>query len=129
MSPSSQQNAAAAIQAADREFERLANAGDAAGIAETYYTEDATVLPPNTPPMSGRAAIREFWTGFIAALKPADVKLDTSHVEESGDLAYGTGSYSFTAGGAPQSGKFLVVFRRQADGSYKCVADAFSGNA
>lgn len=127
--PLAKEGAAAAIRAADREFERLANAGDAAGIAANYYTEDATVLPPNSPPVKGRAAIQSFWTAFMAAINPQDVKLDTAQVEDSGDLAYGVGSYSFTSGGATQPGKYMVVFRRQADGSYRCVADSFGPNA
>ena len=126
---SMQSDAAAAIRAADQLFARLADAGDAAGIAEQYYTADAVVLPPNSPPVKGTAAIAAFWSGFIAAMKPQECKLDTTSVEASGDLASGVGSYSFMAGGALQTGKYLVSFRRQPDGSYKCAADAFGPNA
>jgi ketosteroid isomerase-like protein len=126
---SAQQDAAAAIRAADGVFERLANAGDAAGIAATYYTEDASLLPPGSPAVKGRAAIATFWTAFIDAMKPSEVKLDTTQVEASGELACGVGTYSFVAGGALQSGKYLVAFRRQPDGSYRCCADAFGPNA
>jgi ketosteroid isomerase-like protein len=120
---------AVGIRAADANFEQLANAGDGAGIAEQYYTADAVVLPPNSPPVKGTAAIAAFWTGFIAAMQPQNCKLETTHVEASGDLASGVGAYSFVAGGALQTGKYLVTFRRQPDGSYKCAADAFGPNA
>jgi len=126
---SMQSDAAAAIRAADSLFEQLANAGDGAAIAEQYYTADAILLPPNNPPAKGTAAIAAFWTGFIAAMQPQNCKLDTTHVEASGDLASGVGAYSFMAGGALQTGKYLVSFRRQPDGSYKCAADAFGPNA
>jgi len=51
----------------------------------------------------------------------------------SGDLAYITGTYEMTennAGGKPQTdkGKYLEVWKKQADGSWKCVADMFSTN-
>ena len=45
----------------------------------------------------------------------------------SGDLAYGIGTFSL-ARPAPDRGKFVEVYRRQADGSWRCVADMFSSD-
>ncbi|HTA95878.1 MAG TPA: DUF4440 domain-containing protein, partial [Verrucomicrobiae bacterium] len=49
-------------------------------------------------------------------------------VARSGDLAYDTGAYSFTrndASGKPvtATGKYLVVWKKQADGKWKVIQD------
>ena len=121
-------DAVRAIRALEAEFQRHANAGDAAALTEAFYTGDASLLPPNAPQANGKAAIRDFWKAFLAA-GVSDVVLETGSVTSSGDLAYGTGKYGFTAAGARQSGKYLVVYRRQSNGSYRAVADAFSSNS
>ena len=125
---STQQDLTAAVRALDSEFARLANAGDAASLTDHFYAEDATLLPPGAPAMKGKAAIREFWAGFISALQPSEAALEATLVEGSGELVYSTGAYGFTSGGVRHTGKYLVVLRRQPDGSLKCVADAFGPN-
>ena len=121
-------DAAAAIRALEVDFERHATARDAGKLVEAFYSDNATLLPPNAPQVNGRAAIHEFWQAFLAA-DPTGISLETGDVAASGDLAYGTGKYGFSVGGVRQEGKYLVVYLRQADGSYKAVADMFSPNA
>ena len=121
-------DAARAIRALEAEFQRHANANDAAALTEAFYNDDAQLLPPNAPQVNGKSAIRDFWKAFLAA-GVSDVVLDTGNVSSSGDLAYGVGIYGFTAAGTRQSGKYVVVYRRQSNGSYRAVADAFSSNA
>ena len=128
MSPATgSQEAARQIRALDKEFARLANARDAAGITELFYAEDAKLLPPNAPMMTGKAAIREFWTGFIA-LGSTDITLESDQIEAAGDLAYCVGRYGHTVNGTRLHGKYVVVFRRQADGNYKAIADVFNAD-
>ena len=59
-------DAARAIRALEAEFQRLANANDAAAMTEAFYTDDAILLPPNAPQQNGKAAIRDFWKAFLA---------------------------------------------------------------
>jgi len=120
--------AAQAVRQLEAEFQRHANANDAAAITEAFYAENAVLQPPNAPQVNGKAAIRDFWKAFLAQ-GVTDVVLETGNVSSSGDLAYGAGKYGYTAGGARQTGKYLVVYQRQANGSYRAVADAFSSNA
>jgi uncharacterized protein (TIGR02246 family) len=120
-------DATRAIRALEAEFQRHANALDAAAMTDAFYSDDARLLPPNAAQVNGKAAIRDFWKAFLAA-RPTDVTLETGEVAQSGDLAYGIGKYSFTASGARQQGKYLVVYRKQADGGYRAVADMFSPN-
>jgi len=120
-------DAARAIRALEAEFQRLANAGDAAALTAAFYADDAVVLPPNMPQVNGKAAIRDFWTAFLAT-GMSDVVLETGNVSSSGDLVYNIGKYGYTAAGARHVGKYLVVYRRQSNGSYRAVADAFNSN-
>jgi len=120
--------AARAIRALDAEFQRHANAGDAAALTDAFYAEEALLLPPNAPQVMGKAAIRDFWSAFLDA-GASDVVVETDNISSSGDLAYGVGKYGFTAGGARQVGKYVVVYRRQSNGSYRAIVDAFNSNA
>jgi uncharacterized protein (TIGR02246 family) len=121
--------------AADSLFAVGTNTGDVDQVAATY-AEDAVLLPPGAPPVKGRTAIREFWNGF---LQPYTVvlTLGTDQIEGRGDLAYVVGHYHMvttpkakgTPAQAPEDGKFLEVFKRQADGRWRYVVDMYSSNA
>jgi ketosteroid isomerase-like protein len=130
MSPatSASQDAAREIRILEQEFMRLARVKDAAALTETFYTEDAQLLAPGMPLIRGKAAIREFWTNFMQATGP-EVILDSHQIEAAGDLAYCVGRYKAEIAGEPQQGKYLVVYRRQADGGYRAIADMFNADA
>jgi uncharacterized protein (TIGR02246 family) len=122
-----------AIQKAITEFENAANAKSGSKLA-SYYAEDATLLPPGSAMIKGRADIQNFWQGFLDA-GAADPKLRTTFVESSGNLAYELGTWDAIVpkpdgtGTARTSGKYLVVWKHMADGTLKIVADMFSPNA
>ena len=122
-----------AIQKAIAEFETAAKAKSASKLS-SFYAEDATLLPPGFPMIQGRSNIQGFWQSFLEA-GASDPKLQTVSVGSSGDLAYEIGTYDAImpnpqAGGTVRSsGKYLVVWKRQADGNIKMVADMFSPNA
>jgi uncharacterized protein (TIGR02246 family) len=120
---------ASAIESAIDEVIEAAREGDADRLA-ACYAEEATILPPGSPPVSGSTAIRAFWQGFIDAGAEAPELLTTS-VASSGDLAYEIGTWKAvvplpTGGVGPASGNYLVVWKRQEDGSIKIVADMFA---
>jgi ketosteroid isomerase-like protein len=121
-----------AVRALDAEFIRNANAGDAAALTSAFYTADAVLLPPGAPRQDGAEAIRGFWQGFIdSGVK--DIWIETSELVEAGDVGYGLGTYSCASptasgGWTRDSGKFLVVYRRQAGGGWKVIADQFNSD-
>jgi uncharacterized protein (TIGR02246 family) len=122
----------AEVLAIARAWETCAGAQDARGIA-ALYTENATLLPPGQPAITGRQNIQGFWQGFLDA-GASDAKLKSIQISGSGDLAYEVGEYSAmmpqpSGGTAPGTGKYLVVFERQQDGTLKMAADMFSSNA
>ena len=114
-------------------FEKAAKAKDATTIS-SLYDENATLLPPGAPPIKGRQNIRDFWKNFLEA-GAVDPVVRPVSVEGAGDLAYEIGEYQVTlpnpqgGGTSRQHGKYLVVWKRQSDGSLKMVADMFSANA
>ena len=122
------QDAGRIVQDLEANFVRLANTGDAVAMTNAFYAEDAQLLPPNSPIIKGIAAIRDFWSGVIAA-GASNVTLETLDVAAGGDLIYNTGLYGYNLGGDRHIGKYVVVYRRQADGGYKAVVDSFSPNA
>ena len=101
-----------------------------------HYTDDASVLLPNTPILTGKQAIS-------GALKPmisdpnfaVTFGADKIDVAKSGELAYTQGPYSLTLSDpktkAPfvEKGKYLTVYRKQADGTWKAVEDTFMSDA
>lgn len=103
---------------------------DAAAMA-ALYTTDAVVFPPDQSPISGRAAIEEFWKGSLVA-GVSKVQLTTTDVERSGDLAVESGTFAMTvkpSGKEAQTahGKYVVVWKHQKDGSWKLHRDIWNG--
>jgi uncharacterized protein (TIGR02246 family) len=116
---------AAVTQAAMDAF----NAADWAA-APTIYTEDAIVMPPNAPLIRGRNAIE----AFLAKFPPiSNFTIANTEVEGVGDLAYVVGTYSMTItpeGAEPitDTGKFLEIRKKQADGSWPLYVDIFNSD-
>lgn len=47
----------------------------------------------------------------------------------SGDVGYTTGAYEMSMAGAKETGKYVTVWKRQDDGSWKVVEDIFNADA
>ncbi|MDP3001400.1 MAG: DUF4440 domain-containing protein [Bryobacterales bacterium] len=120
------------LRAMDQEFVRNVESGDAEALVDAFYAEDAEVLPPHAAVAKGRAAILALWKGMLAAGLKVQV-LNTTRIEESGDLAFGSGVYELTlsppgVGTIADDGKYVVVYGRQADRSWKAVCDIFNSS-
>lgn len=120
-----------AIEEANLKFSEAVRQGDAAALAASY-TEDATILPPESDMIQGRQGIEAFWNGGLqTGIK--DIVLTTVDVFGSGDLAYETGKYSVTIqpeGQEPveQKGKYVVVWKKSADGTWKLHVDIWNSS-
>ena len=95
-----------------------------------YYTDDASLLPPDAPIASGKEAIRAVWTQLLAN---PDVSWQTTRVEVSSasDLAYATGTYEITVDASEDNpvseiGKWVVVLKKQSDATWKHVVGIFN---
>ena len=96
----------------------------------SYMAEDATVYAPGEPAQKGAATIRSKFEemsrapGFSLTWTP-----DKADVAKSGDIAYTTGSYEATMAGGTEKGKYVAVWKKQADGSWKVTDDIFNPDA
>ena len=115
-----------AIEALGEAFVRHLNAGNADELVRGFYAEDATLLPPDHAMVRGHEQIRDTIRGLLD-VGVGDISIETAMVDVSGDLAYRIGRYRLGKP-APERGKFVEVHRRQADGSWRCVADIFNSD-
>ena len=101
--------------------------------AVDHYADDATLMIPNMPVLSGKEAIRAALKELLAdpnfALSFQAVKVESS---KAGDLVYTQGTYTMTVSSdlkKPKSkpindkGKYLTIYRKLADGSFKAIED------
>ncbi len=100
--------------------------------AVSYYAEDGMVLPPQAPLASGKAAVREVWKGLLA-IPGVDLTFVPTKigVSKAKDLAYDVGTYTLKMNDAngnavSQIGKYVVVWKKQANGEWKVQADIFN---
>jgi ketosteroid isomerase-like protein len=98
----------------------------------SYYSEDAVVMPPNAASATTKEAIRALWKDLLT---DANISWKTKNVEvaQSGDLAFSSGAYEVTLNdptGKPVNdrGKFLEVWKKQADGKWKCTMDIWNSD-
>ena len=119
---------AAAIRSADADCLKAWAAKDV-DRALSCYSDDASVFPSNAPIATGKEAIRALWSQ-VFEIPGFAVSWDISKLEVSraGDLAYGHGTFEAMvndAAGNPvtERGKWVGVWKKQADGQWKLVAD------
>jgi len=95
-----------------------------------FYAEDAVLMTPGAGPMSGKAAIGSALKQMVS--DPAlslTFEASKTDVAKSGDLGYTQGSYKMTVTDPAthkvisDHGSYVTTFRKQADGSWKAVAD------
>src|SRR5262245_5514879 len=128
---SSQAADEAALRKLDDEWSKAAGARDVEKTI-SYYSDDAVVMPPNIPTLTGKEPIRTLWKSMLGSPDfSGGWKATKVEVARSVDLAYVSGTYEFNEkddSGKPitDKGKYLEVWKKQADGSWKCVADMFS---
>ena len=102
--------------------------GKDAGRIAAHYTDDGNVMVPNSPMMTGKDAIGKAMKDVLAdpnwSLELQAVQVEVSR---GGDLGYTRGTYVLTATdpaskkAVTEKGRFVTVFRKEADGSWKAV--------
>ena len=100
----------------------------------SYYSNDATVMPPNASAARTKEAIRKVWQDLLASPDLSiSWKATKVEVAKSGDLACLSGTYELTINdpsGKPLNdhGKYVEVWEKQADGKWKCGADIWNSD-
>ena len=123
----------AAIRDANNQGLEATSAKGAEGYV-SFVTDDAAWFPPNAALLEGKEAVREF-VAQVAAMPGLSVSWQLSDVEVSrgGDIAYSVGTYELTSNDAKgnpttERGKYVDIWRKQPDGSWKCVVGIWNSN-
>jgi ketosteroid isomerase-like protein len=119
------------IQDNNDAFTAALAAGDAAAVA-AVYSDNARLLAPGSELLTGTGAIAGFWNAGIAAgIRGAE--LTTLTVEERDDLAIEVGRYTLRiqpagADSVTDTGKYVVVHRRNGSGDWRWDLDIFNSD-
>lgn len=94
---------------------------DAAALA-LLFAEDGYVLPGGRPPVRGRAAIQQHYTG-----QGGPLALRAFAFAAEGNVGYILGGYG-SKRGAPDDGKFTLTLRKDAGGRWLIYSDMDNSN-
>jgi uncharacterized protein (TIGR02246 family) len=125
----------AAIKAVEVAWNKDSASKDADKWA-SYFTDDGSGLYPGAGILNGRAAIKAYMAPVLAdpnfALTFQSTRMEAA---KGGDMVYSQGTYSMTVTNqktkkpVTETGKYLTIYRKQADGSWKAVADTFNSDS
>ena len=100
---------------------------------DEIYTSDARILPPGAPMVSGREAIKKFWSDLIQSVNANSAVLESVDVMPAGDGVVEIGRATLTVGPQGQSATQIeakyVVYWRQEGGQWKWHVDIWNQNA
>ena len=125
--------AAEAIRKADREW-MAAYASKNVDKAAWFVAPDGAIYAPNAPATQGVDAVKKMAADMF---KLPDVNLSWTptlvEVAKSGDLGFTSGTYEFSfkdpsGKTIDDKGKYVTVWKKQADGSWKVVRDIFNSD-
>jgi ketosteroid isomerase-like protein len=108
-----------------------ANPKDWDAYVRTDYVADAVVMPPNMPAVQGWDAIKAY---IVAENTSLHFEVKMLEIEGRGDLAFVRGTYSMTfvapngSGPTQDTGKYIEIWRKQPDGSWKVIRDIFNSD-
>lgn len=109
----------------DREWSQTAK--DPAKFAG-FFVADGSIYPPGMPRTTGTEAIQKALTEMGSAPGFA-LQWTPSKADVRGDLGYTAGTYESTMGGASEKGKYVTIWRKQSDGTWKVSDDIFNADA
>ena len=100
---------------------------------DQVYTSDARILPPGSPIVSGRAAIKKFWSDLVQSANAKSAVLTSLDVIPAGEgmVEIGRAMLTVEPQGQPSAQMEVkyVVYWRQEDGRWKWHVDIWNQNA
>ena len=117
------------IEKVNATYSKAIQEGNLAG-AVAGYTDDATMVPPDGGLIKGKQAIEEYYR-MLFQMGMKEIVLTTIEVEGSGGTVYEIGKTRVRIQPEGQqaiqdSSKYLVIWKRQADGTWKVHVDIWS---
>lgn len=121
------------IDATNAKFADAMVKGDVAAAVAGSYANDAVLMMADAPKATGKDAILGLFTGMLAQMSIKAMTFRTDDVMLAGDIAVETGGYQVTlqpkkGAAVKDEGKFLTVWKKQADGSWKIIRDISNSN-
>jgi conserved hypothetical protein len=123
-----------AIKDTETAWAKSAAAKDADKFA-SFYTDDGSLLLQDMPAVTGKEAIAKTTKDMMAdpnfSLTFQGSRFD---IAKSGDLGFSQGSYTMimtnpkSKKAVTDKGKYLTVFKKQTDGTWKAVEDMVSSD-
>jgi ketosteroid isomerase-like protein len=97
----------------------------------SFYADDAVAYPPGAAVASNRADIRKVWEGITDKNYAISWEAKHATIAAGGDLGFTSGTFKEAITGADgkvthSTGKFLCVWKKQKDGSWKAVHDMWN---
>lgn len=101
------------IARVNRKFEAAIGRLNAHEVMEVY-TSSGSIMPPNSPIITGAAAIREFWQS-VMDMGIAGAELRTVELDDHGDTVNEIGHFTLKTadGSVADTGKFIVIWKRE----------------
>lgn len=100
----------------------------------SYWSDDAIVMPPDGPALTGKQAIRDYVAAGLA-IPGFDITWEAKQavISATGDMGYTLASNRITLPGADGSpvtsaGKAVTVWRKEPDGAWRCVLDIWNAD-
>jgi uncharacterized protein (TIGR02246 family) len=102
----------------------------------SYFAEDGCALYPGAGILNGKAAIKAAMAPYFADPNfSLTFESTRAMASQGGDMVYSQGTYTMTVTNPKtkkpmtDKGKYLTVFTKQADGSWKAVADTYNSDS
>lgn len=117
------------IEEACAKYSEAIREGNVTGLVDVY-TVDATLVPPDGEILKGKQAIEGLYKNFFR-MGMKDIAFTTIEVGGSGDTAYEIGKTKVRIQPEGQaaildSTKYLVIWKRQADSTWKVHVDIWN---
>ena len=115
----------------DAAYAKAFNTRDAAGIA-ALYSKDAIFMMPDESARKGAKGVKDLAQAAFGA-GWSNIKFKTIKCGSDGDLAFAVGTVLMDQPSGDSTvkvkGKYLDVYQRQKDGSWKIVATCYNNDA
>ncbi len=103
-------------------------------LVVSFYTDDATVYPPNDIIGTGHDGAKKIWGAMLSDPSlTISWKAQHGEIASSGDIGYTSGTYELSMKGPDgkpinDKGKFLCVWKKQSDGKWKALRDMWNSD-
>ncbi len=121
-----------AVRAADAQWSQAAAANDVERTI-AFYSDDALVMPPNGVMAKDKGAERKAWSEILGPGTNLSWTAGKIVSSKGGDMVYDVGIYTLITNPAKgkqttDGGKYLAVWKKQADGKWKAVAATWNSD-